>query len=273
MNIKKSLRSLVPPLFLELYHRLRPQRTWEGLYTSCSEVDVKGEGLDGDIWADIVERETREVAEALTQGGIVPGLLEGDNALLPLLVAAISARSDLKDSIKILDFGGGAGVDYLYVKSAVPQLDNLEYHIVESDEVCRRGRIIFQAEPRVFFHTALPEHISYFDIIHIDSVLQYIEDYSLLLKSLCKYKPDYFIFVRLSAGDIPTYATKQINVSGVCCAYQFINVGDFTTTMNQLGYTLGFKSSGEVEYQQDNFPRAYRMGHTCNLLFMKNKTN
>jgi putative methyltransferase (TIGR04325 family) len=76
-----------------------------------------------------------------------------------------------KNSIKILDFGGGAGADYLYLKSAVPQVDNLEFHIVDFDKVCQRGRRFFQGEARVFFHTALPENISGFDIIHIDSVL------------------------------------------------------------------------------------------------------
>ena len=230
---------------------------------------MKGEGFDGDIWADIVERETKEVAEELTEGGTVPGLLKGDNSLLPLLVAIISARSDSKDSIKILDFGGGAGVDYLFLEGAVHRVDNLEFHIVDSDKVCRCGRLIFQANPQVFFHTALPEHISDFDIIHVDSVMQYIEDYASLLKNLCSYKPEYILFVRLSAGDIPTYVSKQVNVPGCCLPYQFINVGDFITTMNQLGYRLSFKSSGDLEYNQDNFPSAYRMGRTCNLLFIR----
>jgi hypothetical protein len=75
MNIKKYCRFLSHPLVVELYHRLRPQRPWEGVYPDFSEVAVTGEGLESDLYADLVERKTREVAEELTKGETVPVVL------------------------------------------------------------------------------------------------------------------------------------------------------------------------------------------------------
>ena len=107
------------------------------------------------------------------------------------------------------------------------------------------------------------------DIIHMVSVLQYIEDYAALIRTLCAYKAKCFLFVRLSVGDVPTYATAQKNVPGMTLAYWFINVNEIIEVMSANGYSLIFKSASEQEYDQNNFPQQYRMGRTCNLLFSR----
>jgi hypothetical protein len=241
-DIKKIVRLIVPPLFVDLYRRLTPN--WEGIYTNFREVPTEGEGLDGDIWAEIVERETSEVAKEITKGGTIPALLSGYDSLLPLLVSVVAHKNN---KIRILDFGG----------------------VVDSDKNCQRGRLIHGNDPQIIFHQSLPERISAFDIVHMDSVLQYIEDYPLLLKTLCGYKPEYFLFVRLSAGNIPTYVAKQMNVPGISCPYRFINIDDLIRVMNECGYALAFKSAGDREHKQGNFPVEYRVGRACNLLFIR----
>jgi len=263
-DIKKIIRLIVPPIIVELYRRLTPN--WEGIYTNLREVPTEGEGLDGDIWAEIVERETREAAKEIMTGGTTPALLSGYDSLLPLLVSVVAHKNK---KIRILDFGGGAGVDYLYLKAAVSRTDDIEFHVVESDKNCQRGRLIHGNDLRITFHQSLPERISAFDIVHMDSVLQYIEDYPLLLKTLCGYRPEYFLFVRLSAGNIPTYVAKQINVPGISCPYRFINIDDLIRVMNECGYALAFKSAGDREHKQGNFPAKYRVGRACNLLFIR----
>ena len=272
MNLKQYLRLLAPPLAVELYHRLRPQKVWEGVYSSFREIEIDGEGFDGDLYPGLVEKEVRRLVDELTKGGTVPDILRGENSLLPLLVAAISAGRNLNNRIKILDFGGGSGITYLFLKNSINNLDNVEYHIVDYDKVSRPGRLIFKEDSRLFFHTELPENLTDITIIYINSVLQYIEDYPSLLKKLCSFKPEYFLFVRLSAGDIPTFVTKQVNLPGFCTPYKFLNIDDFIAAMNQLGYTLGFKSSGDTDYYQNNLPSPYRLGRNCNLLFIREKS-
>ena len=95
------------------------------------------------------------------------------------------------------------------------------------------------------------------------------DDYRALLKQLCAYEPQYVLFVRLSAGNIPSFVTRQVNVPGISSAYRFINAGELVEAMEQSGYTRTFASSGEELYDQSNFPEKYRMGYTCNLLFTK----
>lgn len=263
-DIKKFIRLIVPPFLVDLYRRLTPN--WEGVYTSFREVPTEGEGLDGDIWAEVVERETRAVAREITEGGTRPALLDSYDSLLPFLVSVVAHKNN---QVRILDFGGGAGVDYLYLKTAVSGTRDMEFHVVESEKNCQRGRLIHGNDPQIIFHRSLPERISAFDIVHMDSVLQYIEDYPSLLKTLCGYRPEYFLFVRLSAGKIPTYVAKQVNVPGISCPYRFINIDDLIRVMNKCGYALVFKSAGDREHRQGNFPLEYRVGRACNLLFIR----
>ena len=87
MNIRRYLRALAPPLAVQLYHRLRPQKTWEGVYSEFHEVAVQGEGLDSDLYADLVERKTREVTEELTPSTCKPCSAENIFLLLNLFLS------------------------------------------------------------------------------------------------------------------------------------------------------------------------------------------
>ena len=105
------------------------------------------------------------------------------------------------------------------------------------------------------------------DIVYTCSAMQYVEDYADLLKALCAYRPKYFLFVKLSAGDIPTYATAQKNVPGTVIPYLFLNVEEVIRIMKGNGYGLIYRCLLDREYDQGNFPPEYRLGRACNLLF------
>jgi putative methyltransferase (TIGR04325 family) len=174
LKVRDVIKSFVPSILISAYRKIVPRRVWQGVFTSFQEVVIEGEGLDGDKWADIVEYETRSAQKALADGGMIPDLLRGDNFLLPLLVSVFACE---KQEIRILDFGGGAGVDYLHLRIAASGLTNYEYHVVESEKICEKGRLIHGSDSRITFHTSLPDPERSFDIVHMDSVLQYIENY------------------------------------------------------------------------------------------------
>jgi putative methyltransferase (TIGR04325 family) len=268
LKVKDAIKSFVPSIFVSAYRKIVPRRVWEGVFTSFQEVVIEGEGLDGDTWADIVEYETRSAQKALADGGMIPDLLRGDNLLLPLLVSVLACE---KQEIRILDLGGGAGVDYLHLRIAASGLTNYEYHVVESEKICGKGRLIHGSDSRITFHVSLPDPGRSFDIVHMDSVLQYIENYPSLLSTLCRYKPRFFIFVRLPAGEVPSYVSKQVNVAGVTCAHRFFNTVELIDVMRSCGYSLALKGAGDLHHNQSNFPPKYRVGRSCNLLFFRNE--
>jgi hypothetical protein len=65
------------------------------VYTSFREIEIDGEGFDGDIHPGLVDKEVGKVVDELTKGGTIPVILRGENSLLQLLVAAISAGCNI----------------------------------------------------------------------------------------------------------------------------------------------------------------------------------
>jgi putative methyltransferase (TIGR04325 family) len=190
-----------------------------------------------------------------------------ENAFLPLLLAA--AYSDKTSSVRILDFGGGMGVSYVHAASAVPQPERIEYHIVEKPQVCREGRRLFANDARVHFHEEIPDFLAGLDVVYINSALQYVDDYRLLLRRLCALSPRFIFLARCSAGDIPTYATAQVTLPGQRLPYWFINKDELEAIFASFGYRPVFLCRGSYRLDQSNFEERYRIGSACNALFAK----
>jgi putative methyltransferase (TIGR04325 family) len=131
----------------------------------------------------------------------------------------------------------------------------------------------------VTFHSSLPDEIEKVDIVHIESALQYINEWQKILADLARYAPEFYLFTNLPAGDIPTYATTQ-QYYGSRIPYWFFNLDEVVTVISNLGYSLVFQSAfihrildKEQKYPQANFPEHLRLGHSCNLLFRRNNTD
>jgi putative methyltransferase (TIGR04325 family) len=159
------------------------------------------------------------------------------------------------------------GVGYVHLKQSLVQNQSVEYYVLERPAICEEGSRLFRNDPRICFLSSLPKSIDNLDVIHLNSVLQYIDDYKALLTELAELHPKYFLFVRLSAGDVPTYVSAQLNVRGSVIPYRFISINEILEVMSFLGFSLLSKSASEEKFNQENFPERYRMQWACNLLF------
>jgi putative methyltransferase (TIGR04325 family) len=273
VTLKAVIKRLAPPIALDLYRRLRsepPRRsTWEGVYRHRRDVPSSGQGFDGRTWVAIEREAAESLLGRMRATRTIAEDAPHDRGLLGLLAALIGRR---RGTVRVLDFGGGLGLDYLHLTRSLARPCEVDYHIVETREVCREGEQLFATDRCVHFHAALPALAADVDIVNINTALQYVDDYGALIKALCAYRPRYFLFLRLVAGDIPTYASAQYNMSGMVIPHWFFDVGQIVDLMMASGYGLLFKSASEQVLPQDNFPSRCRVGRACNLLFIPDGT-
>jgi putative methyltransferase (TIGR04325 family) len=245
-SVLRALRGL-----RQIRYSLRPP--FEGIYPHFDDVPQKGAAFEDSEWAKSATAFSRFMAES--NRGFIPYAVVGEHALLPLLVRLTSAS-------RILDWGGATGFAYIAIQQATGLTP--DYTIVEHPGVCDAGRAVM---PEVRFLPQIPEES--FDIVMIGAALQCVSDYRGLLERLATCKPRWFLFTRLPAGDIPTYATAQVNLHGKRHAHWLFNVRELVIHMYSLGYELVYRSAVADEINQDRFPESHRLLHPCNLLFMQ----
>jgi len=246
---------------------------WEGIYSSFSEVPVTGPGYDGAVWVNNSLKKIAALREQAQKNAPLPPLSNYRQALLPLLATIIYQQ---KGSVRILDFSGGIGFTYYQTFYALQQTSGLEYNIVEREAVCRAGREFFEAESNSpYFLTSLDKVEGAFDIIHLGSVLQYIEDWSGLLARLAAMSPNYLLLIDVLAGNNQTFITSQ-NYYGSKIPTWFLNIGELIHTVETNDYKLMFMSGFlptilgvEQSLPMENFESPYRLERTNNLLFVK----
>jgi putative methyltransferase (TIGR04325 family) len=249
---------------------------WEGIYNSFKECPESGDGHESETWVSKSLERTHKLLDAAKEKKTIPTVVAYQASLLPFLVALVTKRTENK-KINILDFGGGLGVTYIPVINSCEYQEYIDYHIVETKNICEVGRHIFKDDARIHFYSSLPQKIKKMDIVHIGSSIQYIEDWRTLISELAGYNPQFFLFTDLTAGDIPTYVSVQnYYESKIPC--WFFNIHGIIDKMLSVKFRLLFKSSftgiylgkeQEVFQLQSNFPEKYRLKNTCSLLFSR----
>lgn len=239
-------------------------RPWQGVYRDFSEVPGAGDGFAGEDWVPLLADSTRNLVHAAAQGRLTREWATGDHQMLSLL-AAVACRES--GGVRILDFGGGMGAAYVFVASQVPDCPALEYHVIEVPEVCDEGRRLFERDDRIRFHATPPDAPGRIDIVYISSALQYAEDYAGTIKRLADYGARFFLYSKLQAGDVPTFATGQTNVGSSVIPYWFVNIAEILDVMRDSHYRLIFDERCAFDYDQANLPKEYRLDRCRNLLF------
>lgn len=248
---------------------------WEGVYPTVDDTPKRGPGFDQPKLVQKFILALQKVRKSAGVGRSVRREPHYNQSVLPVLAGVVLSG---RGSVKIVDFGGGIGIDYFRVRSALPPEASLTFTIIESPRVCVAGKKEFFGDSRVRFLVRLPARLSA-DIVHIGSALQYIRDWKRVLTDLVRRsRPRYFLFTDLPAGDIPTFASVQVYY-GSKIPYWFFNVSDIVTVMRSLGFVLHFRSAYEYRYLDtyrnvpvSNFPSQYRLPYSCNLLFVRKRS-
>ena len=275
MDMKAFIKQFIPPILLDLYRACRnriypsiyPRYVWEGVYPHFRDVPASGLGFSSDSWVSGAVANVQNMIAVSKNYESFPTEAVEEHAPLCTLAAIVSRQNGGK--VRILDFGGGVSIAYVHLLSSLGDSSVIDYHIVELEWACQAGSRLFKDDSRIHFHRSLPIDFPEVDILHMNDVLAYIEDYAVFLKTLCAYQAKYILIANLAAGGFPTYASAQKNMQGTVIPYWFLNMHEIIRIMKQGGYSLIFKGAHREVYNLDNFLERYRLdgGRACTLLF------
>jgi len=236
---------------------------WRGVYDSFRDVPCSGPSFAGDVWTGMMAEAGRQALTQLKAGSLD---VSADRApyAMSLGILATSRR------LVVVDYGGGLGIDYLHALAAAPWLKpRLDYYIVETDAICALGREMFRGEERISFHAAIPAHLASVDIVHLNGVLQFVDDWAGLLERLAGLRPEWLSLSAIPAGAARTYASAQHNVEGSTIPAWFFRSDAFLKEVERLGYALVAKVSLRRHFEQENFPPELRVGFVKSFLFRR----
>jgi putative methyltransferase (TIGR04325 family) len=238
--------------------------TWQGIYSNRSDVPGSTDRYDDEIEVNKHLSWTRPAFDAVRSGSLPPP----EHQMLTLIAAMAGAKSG---SVRVIDLGGAVGAGYVQLLGALPTTIAIEYHVVDLEKMCSEGKRLFSDDPRIQFHKVIPQSIESLDIVYANSVLQYIDHYEETLAQITSLGAEFVLLGDLPVGNIPTYATKQLNLVGKVLAYWFFNRDEIVDTLAQRGYSLIYEGLEEPEFDQENFPQSHRIGRMRNLLFRRAK--
>jgi len=239
---------------------------WDGIYESFNQVPVAGEGFASDAWFADMERYTSTALMALRNEHGIPENVPQHHALSSILIASLATPGR---PLRVIDFGGGMGVGIANVMRCLPEEMDCEYLVIDNEASCERGRRLFRDFPSVRFLPDLPSDYGAIDVMVLSSVLQFVDNHDELLMRLASFAPRFWVFTFVPAGNIPSFATAQLNVPGSVLPAWFFNLPELVDKIEARGYELIFKSALDRVFDMSNFPLTHQLPRQCNLLFRR----
>ena len=239
---------------------------WEGVFENFSDIVPFNEVFNEKQWLSSQEKDIHKIFNLIESENntSISSISEDSHDALSVIIG-IKA---LKNKVTILDFGGGIGVTFIKLLHMVTTKNNIQFDILESEIICKKGKEIFLKNNQVNFINQLPSKGYQVDIINASSSMQYVDDWKALLNRFKDYKPDFMIFSDLPAGDIEPFVTTQ-NYYGNKIPVRFYNLSEFILVMNELGYRLTSKARQDNGYKDymKVFEEKYRLNYFSTLVF------
>lgn len=243
---------------------------WEGIYPSFAAAPAEGPGFQGAIAQERAVKAAHDVLTQIAAGGPLDYSLRQRNALLPVIAAMLL---DGRASVRILDFGGGAGTGYMLLTAAVPDaLARIEYDVLDLEPICEVGRALFAGRPGPQFHAQWPAGGGY-DHVHTASTIQYVEDWRSVIGRLAGYGASQIAFSDAFVGPFPSYVTLQ-SYYGSRIRHWMFNQDEFIAEVERHGYVLSMRCPCDARIlgaygplPMHNLPPERRIAHSSHLLF------
>lgn len=273
--LKERVRLLLPPAVIVGLRRLRPSAppvpstfNWSGVYESFAQVPVVGTAYAGRVLAQKSAESTvacmKELERGTSAGGYIPAPRDG--GLLTLLATEVVGR---QAQVSILDFGGAAGIDYVFLRALTRSSPiSVDYTVIDHPAMCEFGRDIHAGDPAIHFSEVAGDG-SRPDIIYASASLAYVEKWRSQLSGLMELDAEYFVLANTFVGAFPTFASAQLNLHDTVAAMWFFSRAAVIQAFCEGGYRLLLEVSTGLDYDQSNLPADRRAGRARNLVFRK----
>lgn len=260
---RQQIARLLPPVVADwIRGRHQPSRYfWNGVYPRLRDVPTTRADFDGEVIDEMFA--TVQSARAQLQSGVKPALWHESLALVAGAIVANRKR------LHVIDFGGGGGSGFVHLLASLSTDVALDYLVVDNEQACAAGRAAFAGEPRIRFETTLPPIGTAVDLIYINSVLQYVDDYAAVLADVASRRAPFILLARLAAGEQPRFASQQVNLPGRAYPYWFLNLGELAEVMTGAGYRMAADTFDRRTYDLTNLPMPYRLERFRNVLFVR----
>lgn len=180
--------SLIPPIFVN-FVRKRANLSME--VASYKEAVQLSDGYENHQLIEMIVQKAINFANNIVDTrNVEPHLFR--------TFVAISAgfRGDM---LRVLDFGGSAGIHYFLVRAVLSPNIKLDWRIVETESLVKRCKESSLNVSELSFFSSITDAISndQFDLVYSSDALQYCPDPYKFLDALCKVKSNNFMFSRL----------------------------------------------------------------------------
>lgn len=246
---------------------------WNGIYESFGAAGGDQPAFESERWIRGQKEKILAKYQQLNNKSLTSSSITNDYPLA-LVVATLFAS---QAQVSVLDFGGGMGYEYLNILAKVPLAEQgLLYSIVEGAQTIAHLPAEIHTLDKLSFFTNLDDVTSHFDMVHVGSTLQYVDDWQGLLHRLIDIADaTFFVFSDLLAGDIPTFITRQYYY-GSHIPMRFLNHQDIIHCMQKLGFEALYKAKYNPRpalgyYPNEGLPETHRLTHHEHWIFIKTK--
>ncbi len=241
-------------------------KIWQGKFKNFKSAKKKliGKGFSGDKWIKEQINNFEKCEEFFNNKKNIPHKLTYRyRGFLNIL-----KKIKVNDKLNILDYGGGYGLGYFYIKKNLKI--KFDYTVCEIPSLVK---ILSKKTKKYKFITKLNQ--KRYDFINCCSVLQYINNWKLTIKQFAKVEPKYLYFSDMFIGNIKSYVTLQ-NYYGNKIPHWFLKYDEFNEEVVKNGYKLISTTKMRTKrldtltkLPMKNFTKKDRIPFTINLLYIR----
>ena len=272
LTLKNLVRGLTPPLLWQFISKLYRGQLFarpplRGVYKTANEIPQENQ-WESEKW---LNQQSNSLSESASQS---PSFLPHFKRPLDLTALFLNCLS-AENKISVLDFGGASGELYFYLVRGGRLLygDNVDWTVVDNQATRALGEKAKKETDNInFIEKIIPSKT--FDVLHIASVFQYIDDVEALIETLLKEaNPKHVLLTRLSGGpDNPDYFTDNYSF-GRHTPYHILNLRHLSSVFEKHGFHSVFRASNTEESRTPDFyedvPLEYQVYYSAHLFFSR----
>lgn len=199
MTYKKILKSLVPPVILDIFRRLNQKKSvcFSGVYPDWETAEKDSKGYDAVAILQQAIAKTQLVVSgkaAYERDGVV---FDDNSYPYQLLAILLRAATENNNKLTVLDFGGSLGSTYYQCRSFLQGVDSLKWCVVEQSHFVEAGNKYFTDDVLSFYNN-IADSVEHYqpNVVLFSSVLQYLPEPFSILQEAVNSKAGYIVIDR-----------------------------------------------------------------------------